>query len=79
MITEKISDVQSGYDLVADEYARRIYDEFRAQGRWIVGCSTGLPSSVRNAGIACDLGCGPGHIARYLHGRGIRGLRHGFV
>ena len=31
MIQEKSSDVQSCYDLVADEYARRIYDELRAQ------------------------------------------------
>ena len=29
MIREKISDVQSGYDLVADEYAQRIYDELQ--------------------------------------------------
>ena len=29
MVHNKISDVQSGYDLVADEYARRIYDEFQ--------------------------------------------------
>jgi len=27
MVHEKISDVESGYDLVADEYARRLYDE----------------------------------------------------
>ena len=26
---------------------------------------------VRDAGMVCDLGCGPGQIARYLHDRGI--------
>ena len=29
MVHNKISDVQSGYDLVADEYAHRIYDELQ--------------------------------------------------
>jgi hypothetical protein len=29
MIDEKISDVRSGYDVVAEEYARRIYDELQ--------------------------------------------------
>src|SRR5262249_51980591 len=26
---------------------------------------------VRGSGTVCDMGCGPGHIAQYLHGRGI--------
>jgi ubiquinone/menaquinone biosynthesis C-methylase UbiE len=71
MIKEKISDVQSGYDLVADEYARRISDELRHKA---LDCRLldRFAESVRNSGIACDLGCGPGHIARYLHGRGIQ-------
>lgn len=71
MIKEKISDVQSGYDLVADEYARRISDELRHKA---LDCRLldRFAESVRNAGIACDLGCGPGHMARYLHGRGVQ-------
>ncbi len=71
MIHEKISDVQSGYDLVADEYARRIYDELQHKP---LDCRLldRFADSVRNAGLACDLGCGPGHIARYLEGRGIQ-------
>jgi SAM-dependent methyltransferase len=71
MIKEKISDVQSGYDLVADEYARRISDELRHKA---LDCRLldRFAESVRNSGIACDLGCGPGHLARYLHERGIQ-------
>jgi len=71
MIHEKISDVQSGYDLVADEYARRIYDELRHKP---LDCQLldRFAESVRNAGVVCDLGCGPGHIARYLHVRGVQ-------
>ena len=67
----KIGDVESGYDLVADEYARRIGDELRYKP---LDCQLldRFAESVRTAGVACDLGCGPGHIARYLQGRGIQ-------
>jgi ubiquinone/menaquinone biosynthesis C-methylase UbiE len=70
MIREKISDVKSGYDLVADEYARRLYDELRHKP---LDCQLldRFAESVRNTGITCDLGCGPGQIARYLHERGV--------
>jgi len=68
---EKISDVQSSYDKVADEYARHIYDELQHKP---LDCSLldRFADSVRNAGIVCDLGCGPGHVARYLRGRGAQ-------
>ena len=71
MIHEKISDVASGYDLVADEYARRISDELQHKP---LDCRLldRFADSVRNAGVACDLGCGPGHIARYLRQCGIQ-------
>jgi ubiquinone/menaquinone biosynthesis C-methylase UbiE len=71
MIHEKISEVASGYDLIADEYARRIYDELQHKP---IDCRLldRFAESLRNAGVACDLGCGPGQIARYLHQRGIR-------
>jgi SAM-dependent methyltransferase len=71
MIREKISDVASGYDLAADEYARRIYDELQHKP---LDCRLldRFAESVRRDGIACDLGCGPGQIARYLHRRGIQ-------
>lgn len=71
MIQAKISDVQSGYDLVADEYARRIYDELRHKP-WDRRLLDRFAESVRNVGEACDLGCGPGHVARYLQGRGLQ-------
>jgi ubiquinone/menaquinone biosynthesis C-methylase UbiE len=71
MIQEKISDVQSCYDRVADEYARRLYGELqhKPQDRLLLDR---FAESVRRAGVACDLGCGPGQVARYLHGRGIQ-------
>jgi ubiquinone/menaquinone biosynthesis C-methylase UbiE len=71
MIHDKISDVAAGYDLVADEYARRISDELQHKplDRRLLDR---FAESVRDAGIACDLGCGPGHIARYLRQCGIQ-------
>lgn len=59
------TDVQSGYDRIADEYARRIYDELRNKplDRKLLDQ---FAESVRNTGVACDLGCGPGQVARYL-------------
>jgi SAM-dependent methyltransferase len=71
MMQYKISDVESGYDLVADEYARRIGDELQHKP---LDCQLldRFSESVRTVGVVCDLGCGPGHIARYLQERGIR-------
>jgi ubiquinone/menaquinone biosynthesis C-methylase UbiE len=70
MIHEKISDVAAGYDLVADEYARRISEELQHKplDRRLLDR---FAESVRSTGVACDLGCGPGHIARYLRQCGI--------
>jgi ubiquinone/menaquinone biosynthesis C-methylase UbiE len=71
MIQEKISDVQAGYDLVAEEYARRIGDELQHKP---LDCRLldRLAESVGDNGRVCDLGCGPGHVARYLRRRGIQ-------
>jgi ubiquinone/menaquinone biosynthesis C-methylase UbiE len=62
--------VQKSYDQVADEYVSRIAHELEHKpldrelldrfARWIHGL-----------GLACDLGCGPGHIARYLYEHGV--------
>ncbi len=71
MIKEKITDVQASYDRVADEYARRIYDELRHKplDRQLLDR---FAESVGNGGLARDLGCGPGQVARYLQGRAIQ-------
>jgi|SRR5271165_63086 len=70
MIEEEASDVRSSYDRVADEYARHIYDELRykALDRQLLDR---FAQSVRGRGMACDLGCGPGQVARYLQERGV--------
>jgi len=70
MITQNSSQVQSSYDVVADEYARHIYDELRHKplDRQLLDR---FEERVRGMGLACDLGCGPGQVARYLHDRGV--------
>ena len=63
-------EIQRSYDIVADEYARRIYQELQEKpfDREILDR---LAGRVRGAGRVYDLGCGPGHVARYLHDRGV--------
>ena len=64
-------DIQTSYDRVADEYVRRIFDELRHKplDRQLLDR---FAASVRDVGPACDLGCGPGHVARYLHEHGVQ-------
>lgn len=71
MEAEKRTDCQASYDRVADEYIRRIFDELRHKplDRQLLDR---FAAGVHQSGPVCDIGCGPGHIARYLHERGVR-------
>jgi SAM-dependent methyltransferase len=62
---------QTSYDRVADEYVRRISDELKDKpvDRQLLDR---FADNVRNLGVACDIGCGPGHVSRYLHEHGVR-------
>ena len=64
-------DLQASYDAVADEYVRHIYDELRHKplDRQLLDR---FAEGVGAAGPVGDLGCGPGHVARYLHERGVK-------
>jgi SAM-dependent methyltransferase len=63
-------DLRTSYDRVAHEYARRLADELEHKplDRRLLDRFAG---AVRGVGPACDLGCGPGQVARYLHERGV--------
>ncbi len=65
------ADNRASYDAVADEYARQIYDELRHKP-FDREQLDGLAAAVGSRGVICDLGCGPGQIARYLADRGAR-------
>lgn len=67
----KPTEIEASYDRVAEDYAadyarelsrkpydRRILDRFA--------------DTVRGQGTVCEIGCGPGHIARYLEDRGLQ-------
>ena len=70
MPEQKTIDVRATYDRIAEEYARRIYDELRNKP-FDRGLLDRFAESVRGTGMTCDLGCGPGHVTRYLHERGL--------
>jgi SAM-dependent methyltransferase len=62
---ERAARTQSSYDAVAAEYAGHISDELDHRPRerdWLQRFAL----RCRNRGCICDLGCGPGHISRYL-------------
>jgi SAM-dependent methyltransferase len=68
MDKRKLEDMRASYDRVAEEYARHIYDELNHKpiDRQLLDR---FAASV--TGPVCDLGCGPGQIAQYLHARGV--------
>lgn len=64
-------ELQNSYDRVAEDYAANFHDEMdkkpfdRKMLDW-------LAEKVGGLGIICDMGCGPGQIARYLFDNGIK-------
>jgi SAM-dependent methyltransferase len=62
--------VRDAYDRVASEYATRIFDELAGKplDRALLDR---FADATRDRGLVCDLGCGPGQLARYLHERGV--------
>lgn len=65
-----VNETRRSYDAVADEYTNRIYHELdhKPKDRELLDR---FADRVRGKGRVCDLGCGPGHVARYLHDRGV--------
>jgi SAM-dependent methyltransferase len=62
-------DLEASYDRVAEEYASQFHNEMEHKpfDRKMLDR---LIEKVDCLGPICDLGCGPGQIARYLQGRG---------
>jgi SAM-dependent methyltransferase len=67
---KNILTTQSSYDAVASEYAERYKDEMDDKP-FDRDCLDRLVREVGDLGPICDLGCGPGQIARYLHRQGV--------
>lgn len=64
-------ELQKSYDRVAADYAEQFRDEMekkpfdRKMLDWLV-------EKVCGRGVICDMGCGPGQIAGYLHAQGAQ-------
>jgi len=64
---------QTSYDAVAPNYAERFKDEMDDKP-FDRRCLDRLAKEVGELGPICDLGCGPGQIARYLYRKGVKTL-----
>ena len=65
----------AGYDAVAQEYANHIFQELDDKP-FDRAFLERFAAAVPKAGLVLDLGCGPGHVGRFLaeHGRRVRGV-----
>ena len=68
-----IQGTQSSYDRVAVEYAEGYKDEMDNKP-FDRSCLDRPTREVGDLGRICDLGCGPGQIASYLHRQGVKTL-----
>jgi SAM-dependent methyltransferase len=70
---ENLSNTQKSYDQVAHEYAEKFKDEMDDKP-FDRDRLDHLARQVGSLGPICDMGCGPGQIARYLHRQGVSTL-----
>lgn len=70
MSDEVTRSIRESYDQLADEYARRIFNELydKPLDRELLDR---FAVEVSAHGEVCDIGCGPGHVARYLRDAGV--------
>ena len=61
--------IRESYDRIADEYALRIFNELQHKplDRDLLNR---FAAEMAGRGKVSDIGCGPGHVARYLHDAG---------
>lgn len=67
---ETQAELQRSYDRVAEDYAEEFCAELLQKpfdGKMLEW----LAEKVYGAGPVCDMGCGPGQVARYLHDLGV--------
>ncbi|MGA9995389.1 MAG: methyltransferase domain-containing protein [Pyrinomonadaceae bacterium] len=64
-------ELQNSYDRVAADYAVQFRGEME-QKPFDRKMLDWLAEKVGGSGVICDMGCGPGQIARYLHDQGVK-------
>ena len=64
-------DVRDSYDSAAETHAKHFASELvqKPLDRHLLNR---FAEDTRGRGLVADLGCGPGHVARYLHEQGVR-------
>jgi SAM-dependent methyltransferase len=72
-MSEDASRTRESYDELAATYTERLFSELAGKplDRHLLNR---LAEDVRGHGLVADLGCGPGHVSRYLHDQGVRML-----
>jgi SAM-dependent methyltransferase len=70
MTQNRIENIRENYDRIADDYAHKLFHELEHKP-FDRGLLDRFAISVQSRGTVCDLGCGPGHIARFLHDAGV--------
>lgn len=62
--------IRDGYDRIAGAYAQNLFDELahKPLDRELL---RRFAAGIRAGGEVCDIGCGPGHVARFLRGEGV--------
>jgi len=68
-MNDPTNSIRESYDRLAEEYARRIFDELQHKplDRELLDR---FAKQTRGRGDICDMGCGPGHVALYLRDAG---------
>jgi SAM-dependent methyltransferase len=69
MDSARIEGIRDDYDRIAEEYARHIYHELERKplDRELL---QRFAAATHGHGEICDVGCGPGHVARFLREAG---------
>src|SRR5256885_1550256 len=65
------SEIEASYDRVAARYAEEFFAELNRKP-FDRGVLAAFAEDVRGLGQVCEVGCGPGQIARYLQDRGVQ-------
>jgi SAM-dependent methyltransferase len=63
-------DIRGSYDSAAEAYAQHLASEldFKPLDRHLLNR---FAEGTRGRGLVADVGCGPGHVTRYLHNLGV--------
>ncbi len=68
--TKQAPGLETSYDRVAQRYAQEYFEELNRKP-YDRDLLDSFAESVRGRGAVCEIGCGPGQIARYLKDKGV--------